>query len=137
VASPFASQLKAIREACVVVAHRNTPGAATNSLSGNRIESAVVLRLILGGDLMHGYIDGRPHTWNRLPSGDEIDLASDELGGDGFTPVISGVTMPVLDSPLPAPSVLFAQAVLSEMALAQSPKPIAGSTAGQRPKAHR
>jgi hypothetical protein len=63
---------------------------------------------------MNGYIDGLPHIWNRIDSGEEYDLTSDRYGGDGFTPIVSGIPIDVI-SPLPMPALLFAHEVYLEL----------------------
>lgn len=36
---------------------------------------------------MKGKVNGVPHMWNRLDGGIEVDLTSDQFGGDGYLPV--------------------------------------------------
>jgi hypothetical protein len=77
---------------------------------------ACLVRAVAGGDLLTGLAsNNEPHYWNRLPDGHEIDLTSDQYGGDGYLPITTG--SPV-EAPEPAPlrSLLFAMAVHQELA---------------------
>lgn len=49
-----------------------------------------VVQQKFGGDIVGGRVGNESHLWNRLPNGIEIDLSSDQYGGDGFNPVIKG-----------------------------------------------
>jgi hypothetical protein len=50
---------------------------------------AYVVQSRLGGEIVEGRVGKERHMWNRLPDGVEVDLTSDQYGGDGFTPVAS------------------------------------------------
>jgi len=57
---------------------------------GQCYETALLVRDLLGGDILTGKVNGESHYWNRLPDGTELDLTSDQYGGDGFNPIIKG-----------------------------------------------
>jgi hypothetical protein len=59
--------------------------------------TALLIYDVFGGKIMHGWITyqgkRQHHFWNTIIRGgreDEIDLTSDQYGGDGFTPLIKG-----------------------------------------------
>jgi hypothetical protein len=41
--------------------------------------TALVVQDQLGGDLVRARIDGESHYWNRLPSGQELDLTREQF----------------------------------------------------------
>ena len=47
-----------------------------------------------GGHIVSGKIKGESHLWNRLLDGKEIDLTSDQYGGNGISPIKRGRIMP-------------------------------------------
>ena len=61
-------------------------------LQGHCAPVSVLVRRIYGGEIvgqtlavgLTGYVE--THFWNRLPNGKEIDLTSDQFGGDGLYP---------------------------------------------------
>jgi hypothetical protein len=58
------------------------------ALFGHCNAVAYVVQKQFGGDLLQGVINGDRHIWNRLPDGTEVDLTSDQYGGDGINPVL-------------------------------------------------
>jgi hypothetical protein len=42
--------------------------------------TALVLQDLFGGGLLRAKVDGISHYWNRLPSGEELDLTRDQFG---------------------------------------------------------
>lgn len=46
-----------------------------------------LIQTIFGGVVLSGKVNGERHLWNRLPDGTEVDLSSDQYGGDGFLPL--------------------------------------------------
>lgn len=55
--------------------------------------TARVLQHVFGWEILHSFADSPEddkttnHFWNRLPCGLEVDLTSDQMGGDGIYPV--------------------------------------------------
>lgn len=58
------------------------------SSKGQCFVTALVVQDFFGGELLRfkDYPLERSHYWNLLPDGREIDLTSDQFGGDGFSP---------------------------------------------------
>ena len=73
------------------------------------------IQRILGGAILRSKVNGITHYWNKLPNGSEIDLTSDQFGGDGYLPVVSGVLAPVRKTVNPRYG-LFYQRVVEELA---------------------
>jgi hypothetical protein len=48
--------------------------SATNPAWGQCAVTALVIQDALGGDLLRARVDGVSHYWNRLPSGEQVDL---------------------------------------------------------------
>ena len=64
-------------------------------LVGHCNAAAWIVQRLLGGDLVEARVSGERHVWNRLPSGQEVDLTSDQFGGDGLHPIASATrTLP-------------------------------------------
>lgn len=59
-------------------------------MRGHCFAVAYTLREIFGGDILVGKVNGERHAWNCLPGGVEIDLTSDQFGGDGYSPLTTG-----------------------------------------------
>lgn len=59
------------------------------SSKGQCYVTALIVQDFFGGDLLRfkEYPLERSHYWNLLPDGCEVDLTSDQFGGDGFSPV--------------------------------------------------
>ena len=62
--------------------------------------TALLVRDILGGAVIHGWVKNNlekreHHFWNLLPDKTEIDLTSDQYGGDGLYPVNTGAYLGV------------------------------------------
>jgi len=55
---------------------------------------AYAVRELFGGHILTGKVHGETHFWNQLPDGTEVDLSSDQYGGDGVTPVGRGRKIP-------------------------------------------
>jgi len=51
--------------------------------------TALLVEVMFGGEIIHGKIDGESCYWNRVGNS-EVDLTSDQYGGDGFHPVTRG-----------------------------------------------
>jgi hypothetical protein len=72
-------------------------GGSTGSSKGQCYVTALLTYDVLGGKIMHGYVNHNGkrlhHFWNMLTIGgrsEEVDFTSDQYGGDGFTPLIKG-----------------------------------------------
>ena len=74
-----------------------------------------IVRIALGGAIVTGRVCGEPHFWNRLPSGEEVDLTSCQFGGDGFTPHKRGRRITRLGERVPIPHLVFASAVYKQL----------------------
>ncbi len=61
-----------------------------SNLAGHCAAAAHVVQQQFGGDIVAGQVQGELHYWNRLPTGLEVDLTSDQFGGDGLNPLIQG-----------------------------------------------
>jgi hypothetical protein len=48
--------------------------------------TARALNLIFGWAILYNRKNGNNHYWNKLPTGQEIDFTSDQMGGDGIRP---------------------------------------------------
>lgn len=55
---------------------------------------AYVVSQKFGGEIMVGRVGTDTHYWNILPDGTQIDLTSDQYGGDGINPVAQGRRAP-------------------------------------------
>ncbi len=96
-ARPLRAELQRLRAAALRVAAEDTafdPSAYAAALADGRSRMtghcnamAYVVQSHLGGDIVEGKIGKERHMWNRLPQGVEVDLTSDQFGGDGFTPL--------------------------------------------------
>lgn len=62
---------------------------------------ACVLQYWFGGQIVAGRVNGEPHYWNRFDDGTEVDITSDQFGGDGFHPVAKGRAVPPRAKPNP------------------------------------
>jgi len=82
--------LRFLREAAIKAAGTNIRDPHASPLEGYCASVSVIVRGILGGDLVTGKIDNCRHYWNRLPSGEEVDLTSCQFGGDGLNPLKKG-----------------------------------------------
>lgn len=51
--------------------------------------TSLLVKKLLGGKVLEGKVKGERHYWNKI-DGREIDLTSDQYGGDGFNPIVSG-----------------------------------------------
>lgn len=60
------------------------------ALAGHCAAVAHVVREKFGGDIVVGRVNDETHYWNRLQDGTEVDLTSDQYGGDGINPVTTG-----------------------------------------------
>jgi len=66
----------------------------TSRLSGHCAAAAHVIQQKFGGDIIAGRVDKVPHYWNLLPDGSEVDLTSDQFGGNGIDPITTGRKTP-------------------------------------------
>lgn len=103
----------ALRVACCAAAHEVAPERAS-SLEGFCVEASIAVHAVAGGRLRFGVVDGLDHYWNELPDGSEIDLPSEQFGGDGFFPVTFGVAI-APPSPVPLRALLFLERVSSHL----------------------
>lgn len=93
---PKETSLKILRRACLKAASPETScypegyDRKKSPLDGHCAAVAHVVHGTLGGDIVSGRVQGVPHYWNRLPSGEEVDLTSCQFGGDGLTPLKRG-----------------------------------------------
>lgn len=53
-----------------------------NPAFGQCAVTALIVQDLFGGDLLRGHFAGGTHYWNRLPSGQEVDLTSDQFEAD-------------------------------------------------------
>jgi hypothetical protein len=51
-----------------------------NPALGQCAVTALVVQDLFGGDLLRAHVRGVSHYWNRLPSGEEIDLTRQQFG---------------------------------------------------------
>jgi len=65
-----------------------------SNLAGHCAAVAHVVQQQFGGDIIAGQVQGELHYWNRLPDGLEVDLSSDQFGGDGLNPLVTGRRVP-------------------------------------------
>jgi hypothetical protein len=91
-----------IRDSAAAVAARDTAydplqydaSPRRSPLVGHCFVCALIVQDALGGHLVRGRVnDGgtaHSHYWNELPSGIEVDITSDQFGGDGITPLVKG-----------------------------------------------
>jgi len=54
---------------------------------GQCYPTALLVKRVLGGKILRGLIMGEIHYWNKLPNGKQIDLTSDQYGGNGIDAV--------------------------------------------------
>jgi len=108
------SLLRPLREACLrAVADRQLEPGRHSALQQVRRGFPDRTR-VFTGDLLCGFVGEERHYWNRLPNGQEVDLTSDQFGGDGCTPLIAGAPVDV-PSPISLTALLFAQHVLANL----------------------
>lgn len=92
------SDLGRLREAMATAARSDTAYAeydpGISPLHGHCGAVAHLVQSKFGGEILSGTVDGQRHFWNRLPSGEEIDLTSDQFGGDGRSPLRPGAISP-------------------------------------------
>jgi hypothetical protein len=113
-------ELARLRAACVDVARLLDPDRDP-PLAGWCVEVALAVRGIFGGTVREAPIpDAAMHYWNRLPDGTEVDLTSDQIGGDGFRPVLTDSHEAWVPTPVPLPALLFAQSVLEALRLREA-----------------
>ena len=62
----------------------------SNPAVGQCAVTALVFQDLFGGELLRGRILGGTHYWNRLPSGQEIDLTAEQFE---FGPVVSDIEL--------------------------------------------
>ena len=106
--------LTPLREAFLrAVANRQLEPGET-PLCGMCVEVSLIIHGIFGGILLSGFVGENQHYWNRLPDGRELDLTSDQFGGDGYAPLITGKPVDV-PTPIPLTAILFAQHVLANL----------------------
>lgn len=105
--------LDTVREACRRTAAKMDPDRVP-ILAGWCVEVSLLAQQAFGGIVLHGQYNGEDHFWNQLPDGREVDLTSDQFGGDGFAPVISGAYF-VNPELAPIKSLAFATLVLHEL----------------------
>ena len=55
---------------------------AGNGSYGHCAVAAMICQDLFGGTLRRGVVNGVSHYWNRLPDGTDVDLTSDQFGGD-------------------------------------------------------
>lgn len=60
---------------------------------------ADIVQSFAGGELLTGTVKGVYHIWNKLPSGLEVDLTSEQFGGDGWRPLIAGKVLNLKSKP--------------------------------------
>lgn len=66
---------------------KSNPCEGSSRPSGGQcLATAVLIRELFGGEIMMGIIGEDRHYWNRL-NGIEVDLTSDQYGGDGYRPL--------------------------------------------------
>lgn len=119
IATTTDSLLHALRLACVDVARELDP-TRTPPLRGWCVAVALMVRAVGGGTLVAGIVvndagESEPHYWNRLADGREVDLTSDQYGGDGTTPVAAGQTVSNMPELLPLDALLFAERVVARL----------------------
>lgn len=51
-----------------------------NPALGQCAVTALVVQDLFGGDLLRAHVRGVSHYWNRLPSGEEVDLTRQQFG---------------------------------------------------------
>jgi hypothetical protein len=83
--------LDALTEALVSVWSRSTSfdpalWSQDNPAWGQCAVTALVVQDFFGGDLLHGYVEGTEHYWNRLPGGKEIDVTWRQFPADAPSP---------------------------------------------------
>lgn len=90
--------LDALRSACVAAASEETAygeyDPSRSALHGHCGAVSYVVQSKLGGRIVAATVDGERHLWNVLEDGSEIDLTSDQFGGDGLNPVSRGRICP-------------------------------------------
>jgi hypothetical protein len=59
--------------------------SSSNPAWGQCAVTALIVQDFLGGELLRCRVDSTSHYWNRLPSGQELDLTGHQFG-DNFTP---------------------------------------------------
>lgn len=92
-------RLRKYRRSFLSVAARDTAHSPRKwdkhkGLTGHCGAVSYMIQRLMGGDLVGGAVKGERHIWNRLPNGTEVDLTSDQFGGDGFTPLKKGRLLP-------------------------------------------
>lgn len=90
-------------------------GKLLSPLTGHCVTLSFIIRGMFGGKIVWNRNDNQPHYWNRLESGEEIDLTSCQYGGDGFTPIFKGYILKEVPDITPFNDLVFAQLLQEEV----------------------
>ena len=71
-------------------AYRSTEYTGTPKSYGQCYVTARIMHEIFGWDIMINKKPPNNHYWNRTPDGREVDFTSDQAGGNGFDPFLTG-----------------------------------------------
>lgn len=79
--SSVADLAQAVRRAWSRDTSFDPAGWSTDSPSwGHCAVTALIVQDLFGGDLVRGWVEATVHYWNRLPTGEEIDLTVEQFG---------------------------------------------------------
>lgn len=121
IAAATPAMVRILRDACVRAA-TSIDAERDPILAGWCVEVSLVARVCFGGDLLMGFVGVERHYWNRLDDGTELDLTSDQYGGDGRSPLTQGECVSVPD-PAPIHTLVFAECVLEALS-AETKRPL-------------
>lgn len=120
-------QLHSLRRASLKVARADTScfperyqklqeeGSLISRLTGHCGPIAFMVKAVAGGSIVTGVIQGEPHFWNRLETGEEVDLTSCQFGGDGISALKTGVKVNTDEALVPLQFLYFANLVRLEL----------------------
>ncbi len=82
-------QIHSLRTILIKCWKKDTSFSHSDGSKGQCYVTALLIKYLYGGEILHGYVNQEHHFWN-LINGKEIDLTSDQYGGNGFNPVTCG-----------------------------------------------
>lgn len=83
------------------------PDAYQGGLHSHCGPVSYTIQKLCKAELVSGRVQGEAHLWNKLVEGWEVDLTSEQYGGDGYLPVGTGRIIPPRKTVNPRFSLFF------------------------------